>query len=524
MKKYLLIMAGLFLTAATFGADWPEWRGPQRNGIVAESPALVDTFGENGPKKLWTSEKIMADAKGGWGSVAIAEGRGYVYSNWRYDVPIETRTLKRPALEGIGWSKEMPEDLREKVETARESPARTALEDKALRSWVKDWIKANVPESLKKFQDASYRRLVDGPKAVPWPVMEKLATIVDKDFANAAAMESWIEANGIDAKWKKQIVSLFPTKVTNAFDKIFCLDTATGKTLWQVELPGSAPADWPCSTTPCISKGRCYVKGSGRKVYCFDAATGNKIWENVSKAKPEATAGSSFVVVEGKAILHEIETVAYDCETGKILWTQEKINGDHSSPVYWHKDGKTYLVVNCAGSTICFDPADGRILWSVEGSGPSTPAIDGDKMAIFSNNPPVGLVGYRLNGEKPEQLWKVPISDRGSSPLIYKGYAYAFGGLEKARGVCVEFETGKVAWDQKLPQTEFSSPIVADGKILVVIGTREKSPFYMIKATPEAYTLMSEAKVGVRCTTPALADGKLFLRMLDSVECYDIKK
>lgn len=55
--------------------DWPQWRGPQRNGISAES-GWSETWPDSGPKVLW-----KASIGRGFSSFAVAKGRLYTMGN-----------------------------------------------------------------------------------------------------------------------------------------------------------------------------------------------------------------------------------------------------------------------------------------------------------------------------------------------------------------------------------------------------------------------------------------------------------
>src|SRR5512133_830090 len=50
-------------------ADWPQWRGPQRDGISRET-GLLKSWPAEGPKVLW-----KADLGQGFSSFAVADGR-----------------------------------------------------------------------------------------------------------------------------------------------------------------------------------------------------------------------------------------------------------------------------------------------------------------------------------------------------------------------------------------------------------------------------------------------------------------
>lgn len=66
----LLLVLDFKLASAS---DWPQWRGPDRNGISTETAA---PFSANGPRLLWS-----ASVGTGFSSVAVAGGRAYTMGN-----------------------------------------------------------------------------------------------------------------------------------------------------------------------------------------------------------------------------------------------------------------------------------------------------------------------------------------------------------------------------------------------------------------------------------------------------------
>ncbi len=72
-------VAAAWLVAASssfVGADdWPQWRGPRRDGISAET-GWLDRWPEGGPRVLWTAEVGT-----GFSSFAVAAGRVYTLGN-----------------------------------------------------------------------------------------------------------------------------------------------------------------------------------------------------------------------------------------------------------------------------------------------------------------------------------------------------------------------------------------------------------------------------------------------------------
>ena len=67
-----LIVTALFIAAPIFGADWPQWRGPNRDAI-SEETGLLDEWPEDGPTLAWTGRGIGE----GYAGIAVAAGRIY---------------------------------------------------------------------------------------------------------------------------------------------------------------------------------------------------------------------------------------------------------------------------------------------------------------------------------------------------------------------------------------------------------------------------------------------------------------
>jgi len=88
IKKYLLAAIfglGLCLTGLGYystaeAADWPQWRGPSRDGICTET-SLLRSWPEGGPKLLW---EITGLGKG-YSSLAIVDGRFYTMGDVRLE-------------------------------------------------------------------------------------------------------------------------------------------------------------------------------------------------------------------------------------------------------------------------------------------------------------------------------------------------------------------------------------------------------------------------------------------------------
>jgi outer membrane protein assembly factor BamB len=430
----------------------------------------------------------------------------------RYKKPLETRILSERILSDLGWMKTQPQgELLNKIEQARVSEERTGVDKKAVAEWVKKWTGENLSkEEQKVFGRFAQQRLTQGKSATPWDVIEKLATIKDKEFASAEDMDKWFAESGIAGDLVVAVKKRIPTTVDLVDDMVVCLNASDGKTLWKTKYPGKVQ-DWGSSGTPCVVAGRCYVGGTDGVMYCLNTEDGKEIWKTKSGG---GARNSSPVVVGDAAVLFADALTAFDINTGRILWTQNDLKAEANSPAVWQKDGKTYLICNSSKQTACVNPPDGTVLWKVPGGGNSTAAISGDWMVVNTDK----LTAYKMTLEKAEKLWETEFKDRASCPIIFEGNVYC---VLQGRACCMNLETGKTAWNEAVKVQEIPSPILADRKILAY----GDEGVMMIAATPEKYTPLGVLKCSVpRCVSPTIADGKVFVRMKDCVACYDFRK
>ena len=69
----IIVMLGLISLVAVEAADWPQFRGQNRDGLSAET-GLLKSWPENGPQMLWSYEGLGS----GWGSAAIVGDQIYI--------------------------------------------------------------------------------------------------------------------------------------------------------------------------------------------------------------------------------------------------------------------------------------------------------------------------------------------------------------------------------------------------------------------------------------------------------------
>lgn len=507
------VFAAVALHAA---GDFPQWRGPLRNGVLPDSPKLLDTLPKDGLKELWESEKIPANDEGGLATPVAADGKVYIGLVWHRDEPSPTRQVSDLVLRQLGWQnpKSLGPEVVAKMEQARETLPPT-LRGGKLDEFAQKFIDENLNKKQKQlFSGFITNRFKKGAAAMPLPVLEKLEANQEKIFASEAEFKAWLDAQGWSEAIQAQIIAAVPPTKRVAEDAIVCLDFATGKTLWKTTLPG-APVGRTASSTPVVAGGKVYAICSTR-VWCLDAATGKTTWEFPLKGNKRGV-GSSPLLVDGVLIVNVDRLTAIDAATGKQLWVQDKAGGGNSSPVSWKAGERTLVLCNGKADLGAVDLKTGEVAWTAPGGGDSTPAISGDTLAVQTKRPELGLVCYALSTVGATKRWNFPVDAlrTQSSPVIKDGAVYF---MEDNNHYCFDLANGSQRWSSSV-QSTIASPVLVDGKLFAMANNG--NTVVAVKATPEAYTELGRATVRAQWVpSPCIADGKLVLRMKDSVKAW----
>jgi outer membrane protein assembly factor BamB len=505
----------LLAATSTLLADWPQWRGPNRNGLVVGSVPLLNIFPKDGPQQLWKSEPIPSNDDGGHGSVVVAGNRVYMGIVWHSDLPSKKRELNDLVLRKLGHRNlDSSPELVKKMEEARMNLS-PRLRGEKLQEWIDEWMEENLTKSQKQSLPGWIgSRFKKGKAAIPYADLRRLGKNSGRVFPSGQALKEWLDDEGFSDSVKEQVIKMVPASVRVAKDVVVCMDATSGKTLWKTEAPG-VPTGRKSSSTPCVADGKVFSAGSTH-AHCLDAITGKRLW---SVELPSKGPASSFLVAGGKAFIMAGKLLAIDVKSGKEAWRSNDISASSSSPVLWENGGKQFLILNTRKNISCVNPDDGSIVWTAPGGGDSTPAINGDWMAVYCKDTKTGLAGYKISAFGATQLWKLPLEARRSqsSPVIYQGHVYLAGGENH---LCVDITNGKVKW-REMRQSTISSPLIVDGKMITL--EKKGSELVMIKASPKAHQELVKARVKTMwCPSPVVSNGRLYLRMADHVACFNL--
>lgn len=525
------LVLGLFASAwaadepASVQGQWPCWRGPTCSGSATDHAGkLVDRPGQ--ARLLWRSEEIVYSTyngtctgrsgllASGCCSPVAADGRVYLY----YYGPSQTRTV-----------------LNEEKNHRGETPEQAAR--------------------LAYARDKYYREIVEMPEA---DYVRNKCNLVADDYVLCA------DANTGRTLWKAVFpaVTTFGKRATihcvpcvdggrvfvgTRYGSLVALDAKTGQVLWTRYNPGQ------------LHKAkRNLVAAAEAKAYPVGA--------------PFSCGVYHVMAADGVVFSSQAGGAALDAATGSERWAAKDARDraiSHSMPLRWlHKD-KWYFILG--GS--CVEAATGKLCWQVErsvgtgGRGCGSPALSGQYVVYGSSRGEQGLTGpvcYRISADKAELVWaqpaRTPMGDFLKpntactvSPCIHRGRVYVIsrgsdqqrvGGTMKSCWLTVyDLETGKMVQEVEIAHphgctrgkpgaptggSDGCSSIFAFDGLICYRGAGKNaagklSVWRAIDSGVEFVELWQPEAFDV-AHTPAAAGGRIYLRGMGRLLCYDLRK
>ncbi len=360
-----------------------------------------------------------------------------------------------------------------------------------------------------------------------------------------------------DRGWSSPVVwgeQVWLTTATAKGHEMFavCVDRATGKIVHDVkvfDVESPAPLNNPMNTyaspTPAIEEGRVYVHFGSYGTACLDTKTGKVLWERRDlKCDHWRGPASSPILYRDLLILtfdgYDVQYLAaLDKTTGKTVWkadrnfdyTAIKNDGDrkkaYATPNVITVNGKPQLVSASALWSAAYDPLTGAELWRVQHGGMNTavtPLYGDGKVFVCTSDGGLQLVAVRPDGHgdvtATHVAWTLAknVPNR-SSPILVDDRLYMANGQGLLS--CVDIKTGKVLGTERLGGPFWASPIFAAGRLYLF---NDSGTAYVGEVGP-AWKKLAENKLDDGCmASPAVAGESLFVRTKTHLYRIEAKK
>ena len=333
---------------------------------------------------------------------------------------------------------------------------------------------------------------------------------------------------------------------------VMAFDLKTREQLWVTPI-GPPHSDGP-RCTPTVDGELLYVVGTEGDLVCAESATGKIRWRKhfVRDFQGKYMMHWKFSespLVDGEKLLctpggPEATIVALDKKTGEVIWKcavpeiggRGKDGAGYSSMIVAEIDGVRQYVQILGRGAVGVEAETGRFLWGYNRiANPTanipTPVVRGDYVFVTTSyKTGSALLKLTRNGdgmdvEEVYFLGQKEFENHHGGVVLVGDYLYGGSGQNQGVPVCLEFETGKIAWTADPPGRQSAAVLYADGHLYF---RYQDGLVALMEARPDEYrlkgTFRPPVKKGPGWPHPVIHDGRLYLRDNDVLMCYDVRE
>ena len=332
---------------------------------------------------------------------------------------------------------------------------------------------------------------------------------------------------------------------------LIALDARTGKELWSAPTgvamfpkggdkgaDGNSGGDGPRST-PSYSDGKVLIYSADMILQCLNAANGQVMWKkdighefggrNIGwKSAMSPVVDNKRVFVAGGGAGESM--LCFDLGSGEVVWKVGDEKMTHATPVIADLQGVRQAIFLMQSGLVAVDAANGKSLWKFpfpySTATACSPVVCGD-IVFCTAGYGVGGAGCRVTKENgvfsAQEAWRKrgdnTAASLWSTPVYKQGYLYGMISYKKFGSgplKCLDAKTGEVKWEQ---EGFGAGNVILSGDTLLALA--DDGEVVAVKAAPDGYHELSRTKaIGGKCwSTPALSDGKLFVRSTTEGAC-----
>lgn len=329
---------------------------------------------------------------------------------------------------------------------------------------------------------------------------------------------------------------------------VFALNEADGKPLWKSKLGGIGTNDDGQGgkgprATPTVDGDMIFTEGPAGDVVAMAASDGKEAWHVNLKRDFGGSIPhwgySESLLVDGDNVIctpggAKGTVLALNKKTGKQTWRTESLKDPaHYTSLVPADIGNVHQVIVFTPASVAgVDAKDGTVLWKTSRRGKTavipTPVVK-DNYIYVTSGYGIGCDLFKVNYEAGKFSVEPGYKDENHNMenhtggvVCVDGYIYGFS--DTKNWTCQDMMTGDVKWsDRSLPGK--GTIAYADGHLYC---RSEKGPIALIEATPTGWKQTGRFNQPERSGKIAwphlvIANGKLYVRDMDNLFCYDIK-
>lgn len=331
---------------------------------------------------------------------------------------------------------------------------------------------------------------------------------------------------------------------------LMCFDADSGEQVWKQtvsidkEMPTHKTNPYAGSTPACNGKHVVVWHASaGLHAYTVD---GEKVWSrDLGEFRHMWGYGSSPIIVGDRVILNsgpgkKVFVAALDVNTGNTLWKHDesvegagetnaagKYMGTWSTPVPVEAGGRQLVVVAMHQRIVGLDVRTGELVWFFTVASDrgdlaySAPMIEGD-LCLFNAGFKGPTMAFEMTGTgdlSGNELWRTPSNPQSiGTGILRDGHAYRVGAGPNLID-CLDAKTGKTLWQQRNRAAFWGSISLAGD---TAYATDQSGNTVVFQLSPDGFSKLADCPLSDPSNaTPALADGRVYLRTDRKLWCID---
>ena len=322
---------------------------------------------------------------------------------------------------------------------------------------------------------------------------------------------------------------------------VICLNTETGAEHWSKRYASSTYhthiRNSFASSTPVVDEDSVYIAFATPDQITLISLShdGDEQWKRDDLGPFESQHGfaTSPVVFGDLLVLSNLQmpkdgdaslssVMAFHKSTGKLAWSTPRVSGKASYSVPCLREtpeGKELVLCSTTHGMFGLDLTTGKEKWAVRDAFSmrtvSSPTLVGD--LVFGSTGSGGGGNYVAAIDL--QLRKVRYRIEMPAPYVPTPVAYGelmFLWSDKGIVRCIDAATGEVHWQKRSSGNCSGSPVRAGDKIFCI----DDGGMVVALAAAKEFKLLGETSLGEDSrSTPAIADGKMFLRTYSKLFC-----
>jgi outer membrane protein assembly factor BamB len=394
-------------------SDWPQWRGPQRDGVSRES-GLLKQWPKEGPKLLWQ----VNDIGDGYSTPAVVENRIYLMSN---------RGFENEFVQALSTEDGRP------VWTTRVGNVGNASDFLYSKARSTPTVDGNLIFALGSDGDLACLETKSGK--ILWQKNLK------KEFGGQPGVWAYAESPLVDG----DVLVVTPG---GAQATLVALNKKTGAVIWKSAVPGGDAAAYASAVVVRAAGRKQYVQFLSKGIVGVDAKTGQFLWRYAGTVKGMAqmvTPVARGEYVYGGAHGVGGGLVRLKPEGGVVVAEQVYFARGLPNSIGGAVLVGDYLYGTAAEGLVAVEFATGQIKWQAESIGRGSVAYADGHIYVHGENGDVALAeatpeAYREKGRFtppaqpkrnklgpfPEKAWTYPVIAHGRLYVRDVGTLWAY--------------------------------------------------------------------------------------------------